>query len=267
MGGRGSYSSWGKKYGTSSVNTASSVASQNVANQAPNAQNTPVTPGAVTALSQMSDDQLAQLFNNSKNIQMPNQLADASDVTQKFVFTAGLNELPTVLDAKAFNQFMSDNGLTSADILSRSVGAINYTNASGTRISMTAQDCADMIMYSKFNYIGGKHGGQAYGAGTYFDHVNGHSTGYGGSRAKTMNAVLNPKTARVIDLNTLIVKAKSFDVSHPKFARATGGVKTGWSGNNISVYALAMGYNAISDSSRNDGYINVIDRSALVYKA
>ena len=34
--------------------------------------------------------------------------------------------------------------------------------------------------------------------------------------------------------------------------------------NNMSVYALAMGYNVIKDSS--SGYHNVIDRKALVYK-
>lgn len=34
--------------------------------------------------------------------------------------------------------------------------------------------------------------------------------------------------------------------------------------NNMSIYALAMGYNVIKDSS--SGYHNVIDRSALVYK-
>ncbi len=236
------------------------------ANQTPNDQNTPVQPGAMTNLSQMTDDELAQLVRDSQHAIMPNHLADADDPTQKFVYQAGLNALPQVMDNAAFQQFMQDNGISQSQIIARSVDPIQF-NAMGVNFSYTAQNVADMMMYSKFNYIGGKHGGQAYGAGTYFAQTGGASTGYGGL---TVNAVLNPSTARIISSGQLARKAAAFAQSHPKFAKAVGGYvgsSAKFRGNNMSIWALAMGYNVISDGSSGYGtYYNVIDRSALVYR-
>jgi len=236
------------------------------ANQTPNDQNTPVQPGALTNLSQMSDDDLAQLVNDSKNAIMPNHLADADDPTQKFVYQAGLNALPQVLDSASFQQFMQDNNISQAQILARSVKPIQF-NAMGVNFSYSAQNVADMMMYSKFNYIGGKHGGQAYGAGTYFAQTGGANTGYG---SLTVNAVLNPATARVISDTQLARQAAAFAKTHPKFARAVGGYVSSGSkfrGNNMSIWALAMGYNVIYDGTNDSStYYNVIDRSALVYR-
>lgn len=232
------------------------------ANQTPNNQNTPLQPGAVTALSQMTDDQLAQLVNASKNVIMPNHLADADDPTQKFVYQAGLNAKPTVLDTAAFNQFLADNNIRQSDLLARSVDSIQF-QAMGVNFSYTAKNVADMMMYSNFNYIGGKHGGQRLGAGTYFDQNGGVNTGYG---SHTVVATLNPATARVISGPQLAVQAAAFAKSHPKFVAAVGKYTTGgqqWTGNNMSIYALAMGYNVIGGSG---DYYNVIDRSALVYR-
>ena len=122
---------------------------------------------------------------------------------------------------------------------------------------------SDMMKYSRLNYIGGKVNGQAYGAGTYFDRNGGVNTGYGST---TVVAVLNPKTAKTIDVTTLRSRARAFAASHPKFARAAGAFNTRFNNNNMSIYALAMGYNVITDSKTNPSYHNVIDRSALVYR-
>lgn len=235
-----------------------------VQSQVPDDQNTPVTPQALTNISQMSDDELAALVIASKNAKMPNFLADRDDATQKFVFQAGLNEKPQVLDTAEFNQFMQDNGIKQGEIISRSVNPISYTNQQGYTTKLSANDIIDTLKYSKLNYIGGKHGGQAYGAGSYFAMVGGGSTGYGGTTAE---AVLNPNTARVIYDGRLASLAQSFAQTHPKFAKAVGR----YSNSNMSIYALAMGYNVITDHSggtrpgRGD-YYNVIDRSALVYR-
>ena len=232
--------------------------------QAPQPQNVAPTPtgSSFDALRKMDDDQLADIAIKSKTVDMPNMLADVDDVTQKFVYQANLNDKPQVLDQADFNKFMSDNNLGKSDLLSRSINDISYTNKSGTHVPMKAQDVADMMMYSKYNYIGGKVNGQALGAGTYFDHTNGNPTGYG---KKTVVAVLNPATARTIDSYTLRQKASSFAKTQPKFAKAVGSYNTAFSGgkNNMAIYALAMGYNVIMDSG---GYTNVIDRSALVYR-
>lgn len=232
------------------------------ANQTPTPQNTPVQPGALTALSQMTDDQLAQLVNASKNAITPNHLSDVDDQTQKFVYQAGLNELPQVMDAAAFNQFLSDNNIDQSQLLARSVNPISFS-AMGTNFTYTAQQVADMMMYSRYNYIGGKVGGQKIGAGTYFDQNGGRATGYG---QHTTVAALNPATARVINSSQLRSAAQTFARTHPKFARAVGGYVdsgTKWTNNNMSIWALAMGYNVITDGY---GYHNVIDRSALVYR-
>lgn len=232
------------------------------ANQTPNSQNTPLQPGATTALTQMTDDQLAQLVLASKNVIMPNHLADADDPTQKFVYQAGLNELPTVLDTAAFNQFMADNKISQRDLMARSVDPISFQSM-GVNFNYTAQNVADMMMYSRFNYIGGKHGGQRLGAGTYFDQNGGQNTGYG---AHTVVAALNPAKAKVISGPQLTIEAAKFAKTHPKFVAAVGPYTTGsqkWTGNNMSIYALAMGYNVIGGSG---DYYNVIDRSALVYR-
>lgn len=233
-----------------------------IADQVPDDNNTPVAPNALDSLVGMTDDQLAQVYLDSQKAGLPNHLGDVDDKTQRFVFQIGLNDKPMVLDAAAFNQFLSDNNIPRGQILSRSVDGGKLRTSSGNVRTLSAQDVVDMMTQSRLNYIGGKVGGQAYGAGTYFDQNGGGATGYG--NGKTVNAVLNPKTARVVTDSKLRTLAAAFDRSHPKFARATGGYSTSFRNNNMSIYALAMGYNVIKDAT--GSYHNVIDRKALVYK-
>lgn len=233
-----------------------------IADQVPDDNNTPVTPNVLDNLTGLTDGELAQLFRDSQKVNLPNHLDDADDVTQRFVFQIGLNDKPTVLDAAAFNKFMSDNLIDQSQVLSRSVnGGTLKTSAGGSR-TLKPQDIVDMMTQSRLNYIGGKIGGQAYGAGTYFDQNGGGNTGYG--NGMTVNAVLNPATARVISSTRLSSLAQQFDQTHPQFARATGGYTTKFRNNNMSVYALVLGYNVIKDGYGT--YHNVIDRKALVYK-
>ena len=201
----------------------------------------------------LSDDQLAQVVRDSRNVDMPNFLNDKPDPTQKFVYQAGLNGAPTVMDQAQFNQFMQQNNIPKSHILSRSV------NGNGP---YTANHIADIFRYSELNYIGGKYGGMRSGAGTYFDMNGGGGTGYG--HGATLTAVLNPKTARVVDYYDLQRKARSFAQSHPKFVQAVGGMPSAGSGGNMSVWALAMGYNVISGGPVSSTYHNIIDRSAVI---
>lgn len=232
-----------------------------IADQVPDDNNTPVTPNALDSLVGMTDDQLTQVYLDSQKVGLPNHLGDADDKTQRFVFQIGLNDKPMVLDSAAFNQFMSDNNISQSQILSRSVNGGTLKTSSGSLRNLSAKDVVDMMTQSRLNYIGGKHGGQAYGAGTYFDQTGGRNTGYGQT---TVTAVLNPKTARIVSSSDLAKKAAAFDRSHPKFAKATGGYSTAFYNNNMSIYALVLGYNVIRSSHNN--YHNVIDRKALVYR-
>lgn len=203
-------------------------------------------------IASMTDDQLAQAVIDSRTVDMPNFLNDIPDQTQKFVYQVGLNGAPQVLDQQQFDQFLQQNNIPKKQIMSRSVnGDYPYT----------AQHIADMFRYSELTYIGGKKGGQATGAGSYFDMNGGGGTGYG--TGATLTAVYNPATARVIDFFKLKNQAVSFASSHPKFARAVGSFTAGRNGN-ASIYALAMGYNAISGGPVSSTYQNIIDRSAVV---
>ena len=215
-------------------------------------QTTAQATATLATIANMTDDQLAAAIIASRNVDMPNFLNDRPDVTQRFVYQVGLNGLPTVMDATQFRQFMQQNNIPNSEMLSRSL------NPAQTKygLPITTQQMMNSFKYSELNYIGGKRGGQAYGAGTYFDMNGGRNTGYG---RDTMNAILNPATARVIDYATLHSRAIRFAQSHPKTARAIGGFG---SNNNEAVYALMLGYNVI----RGGSYHNVIDRSAVIVR-
>lgn len=242
-----------------------------VAQQAPSPANTPVTPDAVDKLTQMSDDELAALMNAAKKAVLPNYLADDyydsygrvnknMDKTQKFVYQAGINEKPMVLDKAEFDQYLKDKGIPNKEIIARSVNGNTYKNQQGYDVTLTSDQIQDILKYSSLTYIGGKHGGNLSGSGAYFAMTGGSSTSYG---ANTVVAVLNPDTAKVINRSTLASRASTFMQSHPKFTKAVG--KFG--DDTMSIYALAMGYNVITpNSTRGQGaYYNVIDRKALVY--
>lgn len=239
-----------------------------ISGQVPDDNNTPVAPDPISMLQGMDDAQLAQLFRQSQRSQLPNHLNDADDQTQKFIFTIGMNDKPMVLDQAAFQQFMSDNNIGISEVMSRSFNSGQLNTTAGHKAPLTPQDIADMLKYGRLNYIGGKQGGQAYGAGTYFDMNGGSRTGYGSGA--TVNAVLNPATARVITERQLGQLARAFDKSHPQFARATGGYQDSNSkfrNNNMSIYAVVLGYNVIAEGNGGPGnYHNVIDRKALVYR-
>lgn len=232
-----------------------------VANQAPTPQNTPVVPNAVTNLTQMTDPQLAQLVMQSKQVDMPNHLNDvANNAVQQFVYMAGVNELPTVLDQATFDQYLVDNNIPRSEILSRSTGGANYT-VNGTTIRLSPDQTTDLLRYGQLNYVGGKQGGAMLSFGAYFAMNGGANTGY--SNGATMIGVLNPQTARPITYNQLARRTNSWANSHPQTARAVGA----FSSRNASIYALMQGYNVITDSGKGyNQYNNVIDRSALVLR-
>ena len=147
MGGRGAASTAVKQAiggGGLGINVATGGSGNlnNVANQAPSPQNTPVVPNATTVLSQMTDQQLTQLYNQSRTVDMPNHLSDVSDATQRFVFTAGLNEKPQVLDDAAFAKYLKDNNIPQRDVLARSVSGASYT-VNGTNIRLSPTQVTD----------------------------------------------------------------------------------------------------------------------------
>ena len=227
----------------------------------------------VSMFNGMSDDQMAQAVKNSRNVDMPNHVPDVSDATQKFTYANGLNAKPTVLSDADFDNYIKQNKIGSNEYLLREVDPVRF-NSNGVSFALSADDITDMFKTSDINYIGGKRGGQAYGAGTYFamggfNHVTGYGSGADGVGHKTMVAVFDKSKAKAIYKGSISSEWARFSATHSKTASAVNNL----SGRTDSIKALLMGYNVITSQSNgslkgsNDEYYNVIDRSALVVRA
>lgn len=269
MGGRGSSSNIGYRFGGRVSQNQTNIQSNQSTNQTPvddliEASQIDSIYGNNTAdmFLNMSEDELVSAYNNSRNVDMPNHIDDISDETQKFVYANGLNKKPTVLDDTSFDNFLKQNKISDDEILIREVNGVRF-NSKGVTYNYTANDITDMFKTSDINYIGGKRGGQVYGAGTYFGMSGRYgSTGY--ASGATMMAILNPKTARVISDSNIDRQWSKFIQKNKKLSNL--GVT------NESVKALMMGYNVITSSQGNSSkkygaYYNVIDRSAIVVRA
>ena len=221
----------------------------------------------------MTDDQMAQAVKNSVGVDMPYHINDRPDTTQNFTFANGLNAKPTVLDDAEFDNYIKQNKISSNEYLIREVDPISFTS-NGVSYKYTADDVTDMFKTSDINYIAGKHGGQVWGAGSYFgmgdfNHVTGYGSGADGVGHKTMVAVFDKSKAKAIYGLDIRNQWAKFSVTHPKTAKAVSNL----SGSTSSIKALLMGYNVITSNSRGslkggyDEYYNIIDRSALVVRA
>ena len=233
---------------------------------------TPTLPPApmqtsLQQLTQMSDSQLTNVLKTAENAKLPNHLTDKYDPTQNLIYTIGLNAPPQIMDATQFRQFMKANNIPSSQIMSREVGGGKYRTTSGMKRNLTPQQGAQMWLADPYNYSGGKHGGQAIGAGAYFDMNGGKATGYAGGGVK-MTGILNPQTARVVDTSTLRRQAQAWAANHPKadaqIQRMAGRSQASFGNATLSLYAAVLGYNVIKQSG--GSYYNVIDRSAMIIK-
>ena len=217
----------------------------------------------------MTDSELANALKISQGkVDMPNHIGDISNATQNFTYANKLNAKPTVLSDSDFDNFLKQNGIPDSQILIREVNGATF-NSGSIRYNLTANDITDMFKTSDINYIGGKRGGQAYGAGTYFgmEGRNG-STGY--ASGATMMAVLNPKTARVISYSDINSKWNNFVRNKPNLSKQASNLGSG--SRDWSIKALMMGYNVITSDSNGSShargeYYNIIDRSAVVVRA
>jgi hypothetical protein len=248
-------------------------------------------PATATTIASMTDEELAELVRKSRSIRLPRFLNDGENITQRFVYTARLNSKPIVLHKEQFQQFLHDNNIPKKQIMTRRLRPS----------TISSKEIADMFKYNDYNYIGGKKGGTGIGCGAYFAMNGGADSIYGqwfcfrskyngkynihipgnrvGSFLKdrgikvnkydpgaTIIAAYNPSKARIIGYKELCEKAIEFEKSHPLFAKEIGpmhGFFLSPQDDNISIYALAMGYNAIQNSYKPYEY-QIIDRSAVV---
>ena len=282
MGGRGSTSSSANQIPWANnkwFNTPSGAGPQTPTAQAVQPQQSPSSPqqmaqvqqqwGQQTAppapmqttlkqLASMDDQGVLSLLKAARNADMPNHLKDAKSYTQQFVYTIGLNGQPNVVDSAGFNKFLSDNNIPRGQIMARMTGGGTYRTTAGTSRRLSPDQIVQMWATDPFNYIGGKHGGQAYGAGAYFDMNGGRNTGYGGGNASKIKAALDPSKARVITDHQLSTKYSKWAKTHQQSAQVINRMGRG---DQLSMMALVTGYNVIKSSY--SGYHNVIDREAV----
>ena len=213
----------------------------------------------------LDDRAMARAIYESENAQLPIFLMDRPSATQNLVFSQDFNEMPLVLSNYDFNQYLIDHGIPKSQVMFRSTNnASFFVSGQNVQFNLTPEQTLDMLRYSPYSYVGGKHGGMAYGAGNYFSMAAHGNTGYGGATTKV---VLSP-TASIISDNRLYSGMSLFDAKMPltaseiKRAANRPGMKT--SGETMSLYALAQGFNVITDSTTNPDYHNIILRSAMV---
>lgn len=198
------------------------------------------------------------------------------DYAQKFFYANGLNAKPTVLDDVEFSQYMKDNHLGKAQILTR-----NVSNSD----KLSATDINNNTKYGDYTYLGGKYGGNAEGNGIYFARTGGNSTWgnsnwYDKNTSKTMLAVIDKSKLNPIYVGDYYKKWSKFEKTHPKTAKAMNDVvnKHRYAiGSHVTIASALMGYNVITNgtdtlkgymnkkSNSNDFY-NVLDRSILVIR-
>lgn len=272
MGGRGSTSASSKSNPTASAIHVQTQQTQQTQQAQPTLAQTqaqwgnqaPTAPmqTSLAQIAQMDDTELLSLMQASRGVDMPNHLKDSPSFVQEFVYNAGLNDLPEVYDAQGFKQFLQDNNIKSADIMARVVGANAYTTTAGTRRKLSALQIHQMLATDPYNYIGGKKGGQALGAGAYFETNGGKNTGYGSGQTAQMNAVLNPKTARPINMYSQqwATGWNRWSATHPQSAHFINRLNHG---DKLSMQALVQGYNVITDGTGHGTYNNIIIRNAM----
>lgn len=275
MGGRGSTSSSGSQpraARTQQTPTAQAINTQQQTAQQPSSPQAmaqvqqqwgqtqaPPAPMQTTLkqLASMDDQGVLSLLRAARGVDMPNHLKDAPSFSQEFVYTIGLNNQPNVVDSAGFNKFLKDNHISNSSVMARMTGGGTYHTTAGTSRRLSPDQIVQMWATDPFNYIGGKHGGQVYGAGAYFDMNGGHNTGYGGGNASKIKAALDPSKARVITRQNLQQKFNTWAKTHPQSAQRINRLNHG---DMLTMQALVLGYNVISSGH---GYHNVIDRSAV----
>lgn len=242
-------------------------------NQVPPQPTTPqISVNDLTTLQQfanLDDRAMARAILNSNNVDLPFYLKDEPSATQNLVYSLGMNEAPMVLSNYDWNNYLAANGIQKSQIMFRSMSAGGYV-PDGMRdtINLTPDQMAQILMYAPHSYVGGKYGGMAFGAGTYFDMDATGNTGYGG---KTIKAILSPQ-ASVITKSDLMNRESLFASKMPLTYREINNSASrfyssqsfsGSRGERISLLSLGMGYNVIA-SRIGGGYHNVITRNAMI---
>ena len=224
----------------------------------------------ISELSKLSDEEMADAIYKINKVELPDELVTKlpddmkgrpiDDFAQKFFYANGLNAKPTVLNDAEFSQYMKDNHLGKAQILTRDV-------SDDATSGLSASEINNMTRYGKYTYLGGILGGNAEGNGIYFARTGGdnrwgnYNDLYDKNTSKTMLAVFDKSKFNPISISNndgygLPSEWAKFEKTHPKTVRALKDVSPYFDrtnpysfvyiGSEATIEASLMGYNVIT---------------------
>lgn len=222
-------------------------------------------------LSQMSDNALADFFDEAIKAKLPDHL-NANDPTQRLIFAANWNDTPEVVSAAALEAMVQANP---------NVVELYRTICASDDGKISAKQIADSIRKSKVFQSSGKNsdsGDRCYGGGMYMaDELFNSRRIYGTGSASTSNtigAIFNDK-AKIITSSQLYRERLDWVKNNPKAAkklgmtlRKNGTIKysvPNFKGFSVedrdTMLAMAMGYNVVHHP--HVGYYTILNRGVL----
>lgn len=202
----------------------------------------------------MTDDEKADAISTAISQGVPVHLSQSD--FQKFIYNSGLNDKPDIVSDSQLDS------MTGQELFRN----VNNVYDKKNDVSYNADQIAKQLMSGTTTRTS-DNGGSAYGRGLYFATTYGSSAGYGntvGNIKKTavMRAKLNAN-AKVIDYYSASAGAQREISAGTKLGKVLSKCDHASA---TSIYAMAKGYNVISDSSRGakgSDYINVLNRGAI----
>lgn len=210
-----------------------------------NSDNGNATPKGGVALSdfeKMTDDEKADVITDALKTGVPLHL-DRSGL-QRFAYYTGMNEKPDVLDESKWQKLTGQKIYRSVQDIYQRTKDIAYTSSDIAKQIMTGT-------YTNYSDVGGSYHGNAIYFGTSKGQY-GSGKGYAIIRAKVKSS------AKIGDEYSLASQMRSELRQGTKLAKA---ISKANSDSQLSLYAVAKGYDGIKDSST--GYYMIYNRRAL----
>ena len=170
---------------------------------------------------------------------------------QRLTFNLGLNDKPQLVDDSVLDT------MTGTELFR----TVNSVADGRTRIRYNADDIASQVQRGSVTRVS-DNGGSAYGRGIYFAHTYGSSAGYGNvsgniKQTAVMRAKLN-SNAKIITDSEATVGVRTEISMGTKLGKVLSKCD---SASRRSIYAMAKGYNVISDGY--DDYYVILNRNAI----
>lgn len=196
----------------------------------------------------MTDDEKADFIDANIKSGVPDHLSDNS--FQRFLYNSKITDRPDLVDDDTLDK------MTGTEIF-RTVNDVYNKNKD---VGYTASQVAGQVMKGRDTRVSDA-GGSVYGRGIYFADSYSGSTSYGNTRGNIKStAVMRGKlnnNAKVVNYRTARQGVTQEISSGSKLGKV---LRKADSESQVSIYALAKGYNVISSGH---GYYNVLNRNAL----